>query len=126
MASSRASRATIRLGGCSACNGTRKSSRPRRNPGTDVCSSRSPTPVARASAQHPLPFHSHLTHQLLRRVVIGKEQRVADVVEGLAQNDESCGGGGEQPGQAVLRRESMVGCEREAATTHFLIVAEIR
>src|SRR5215217_8126266 len=82
--------------------------------------------VAWASTQHPLPFHPNLPHQLLRRMVVGKEQRIADVVQRLAENRKPGGGGGKQRCQSVLCRQSMIGRQREATTSHLLVIPEVR
>src|SRR5688500_1926760 len=111
----------ILSGGWSRSHGIPRSSCPRPSRGIVACSPRSPMRVAPASAHHPLPFHPHLPHQLLRRMVVRKQERVADVVERLTENRESLCSRGEQRREPVLRSEPVVGGEREPAAPHLLV-----
>src|SRR5678815_271724 len=58
-------------------------------------------------------------------MVARKEQRVADVVEGLAEHGEPRRSRLEEGGQSVLSSEPMVGGKGEAAPAHRLVVVQV-
>ena len=58
-------------------------------------------------------------------MVARKEQRIADVVERLAEHRKPRGGSLEQRSQSMLSGKTMVGGEREAAPAHRLVVVQV-
>jgi len=64
--------------------------------------------------------------QTLGRVLVWKEQPIAEGVEREAQQPEAVGGGGVEGRQAMLLGKPMLGGKLKAATPHLLVVAELR
>ena len=107
---------------------SRRSSRHAPSRGTARCSPRSPTPRAapRALSCSRRQRASLVTCRISRSgEYVGKEQRVAHVVQRRAQQAEALGRGRVQRRQPVLLGEAVVGRELEAAAAHLLVVVEV-